>query len=121
MAALDRLRSAMVLLDWVAEAPDVHLLPHVERICEANGWRIARAEVVHDVLEVDVVVTARSRGELRASAFVVIGSFAEASTHVAFSGAERTSVDVVVTTGMPEGDGSFGPHGHVVRLSMRAA
>jgi len=118
---LDRLRSAMVLSDWVAEAPDVHLLPHVERMCEANGWPILRAGVADGVLEVEVSTTAQSRGELRAAAFVLIGSFAEASTHVVATSPGDSSVEVTVTTGMLEGDGGFAPHGHVVRLSLRAA
>jgi hypothetical protein len=118
---LDRLRAAMMLPDWVAEAPDVHLLPHVERMCEVNGWRILRADVADGVLEVDVTTAAQSRGELRAAAFVLIGSFAEASTHAVATSPDDSSVEVTVTTGMLEGDGAFAPHGHVVRLSLRAA
>jgi hypothetical protein len=118
---LDRLRAAMALPDWVAEDPDLHLLPHVERMCEANGWRILRAEVVNGVLEIDVATSAQSRGELRAAAFVLIGSFAENSTHVVATSPDDSSVEVTVTTGMLEGDGAFVPHGHVVRLSLRAA
>jgi hypothetical protein len=118
---LDRLRSAMVLNDWVAEAPDLHLLPHLERMCGEHGWRILRAYVADGVLEVDATTTARSRGELRAAAFALIGSFAEASTHVVASSRDDSSVELTVTTGMLEGDGAFAPHGHVVRLSIRAA
>jgi hypothetical protein len=121
MNDLERLRSAMVLPDWVAEAPDLHLLPHVERACEANGWRVLRADVTDGVLEVDVATAAQSRGELRAAAFVLIGSFAEAATHVVATSPDDSSVEVTVTTGMLEGDGAFAPHGHVVRLSLRAA
>jgi len=110
-----------VLPDWVAEAPDFHLLPHLERMCEEHGWRIARAGVADGVLEVDVTAAAQSRGELRAAAYVLIGSFAEASTHVVESIPDDSSVEVTVTTGMLEGDGAFAPHGHVVRLSLRAA
>jgi hypothetical protein len=118
---LDRLRSAMMLSDWVAEAPDVHLLPHLERMCEEHRWRILRADAADGVLEVDVTTAAQSRGQLRAAAFVLIGSFAEASTHVVATSPDDSSVEVTVTTGMLEGDGAFAPHGHVVRLSLRAA
>jgi len=90
-------------------------------MCAEHGWRILRAGVADGVLEIDVSTTARSRGELRAAAFVLIGSFAEASTHVAASSPDDSSVEVTVTTGMLEGDGAFAPHGHVVRLSVRAA
>ena len=118
---LDRLRAAMVLTDWVAEEPDLHLLPHVERACEENGWRIPRADVLDGVLDVDVATAAQSRGELRAAVFVLIGSFAEASTHAVATNPDDSSVEVTVTTGMLEGDSAFAPHGHVVRLSLRAA
>jgi len=118
---LDRLRSAMVLPDWVAEAPDVHLLPHVERMCDEHGWRIVRADAAAGVLEVDVTTAAQSRGELRAAAYALIGSFAEDSTHVIATSPDDSSVEVIVTTGMLEGDGAFAPHGHVVRLSLRTA
>ncbi len=118
--ALDRLRAAMLVPDWVAEEPELHLLPHVRRVCDEREWRIRRSEVVDDVLEVDVATNLRSRGELRAAAFVLIGSFAEASTHVVATSRDD-SVDVTVTTGMLEGDGAFAPHGHVVRLSLHAA
>jgi hypothetical protein len=111
----------MVLPDWVAEAPELHLLPHIERTCETNGWRVLRAEVADDVLEVEVSTTARSRGELRAAAFALIGSFAEAATHVNATSPDQTSVDVTVTTGILDGDSAFAPHGHVVRLWLRAA
>jgi len=118
---LDRLRSAMLLPHWVAEDPDLHVLPHVERMCEANGWRILRTDVAAGTLEIDVATAAQSRGELRAAAFVLIGSFAENSTHVVATSPDDSSVEVTVTTGMLEGDGPFEPHGHVVRLSLRAA
>ena len=118
---VDRLRAAMVLPDWVAEDPDLHLLPHVERACNENGWRILRADVVGGVLEVDVATAAQSRGELRAAAFVLVGSFAEASTHAVAENPDDSSAEVTVTTGMLEGDSAFAPHGHVVRLSLRAA
>jgi hypothetical protein len=90
-------------------------------MCQEHGWRILRADVADGVLEVDVVTAAQSRGELRAAAFVLIGSFAEASTHVVSTSPDDSWVEVTVTTGMLEGDGAFVPHGHVVRLSLRAA
>jgi len=118
---LDRLRDAMLVPDWVTEEPDLHLLPHVRRVCEERGWRLERAEVVDAVLEVDAVTPAGSASP-REAAFALIASFAEASTHVV----ERSpyvgrDVDLFVTTGMLEGDGSFAPHGHTVRVRVRRA
>jgi len=73
-------------------------------------------------LDVEVVATGASWRELREAAFGLVGSFAESSTHVGErSGDDRGSVELVVTTGMLEGDGAFAPHGHVVRIAVRAA
>jgi hypothetical protein len=33
-----RLLGALAEADWVAEDPDVHLLPHLRRACEAARW-----------------------------------------------------------------------------------
>ena len=117
---LDRLRAAMLEPDWVAEDPEHHLLPHVERACRERGWSVRRAEVVDAVLEVDVLVAEASLGARREVAFALIGTFAEASTHVVDFGSDR-DVELVVTTGMLPGDGAFAPHGHLVRLAVRSA
>jgi uncharacterized protein YihD (DUF1040 family) len=116
---LDRLRTAMLEPDWVAEEPDLHLLPHIRRLCDERSWTLARADVVEDVLEVEVVV-APAAVEPTEAAFTVLGTFAEASTHVVVQAAEAgKSVELLATTGMLEGDGAFAPHGHTVRIAVR--
>jgi hypothetical protein len=35
--ALDRLRGEMLEPDWVAEQPDLHLLPHIRRACDEHA------------------------------------------------------------------------------------
>ena len=115
---LDRLREAMLVADWVTEDADAHLLPHVRRVCEERGWRLERGEVVDDVLEVDAVTPAGS-AHPREAAFALIGSFAEASTHVVERSPDGRDVELFVTTGMLEGDGRFAPHGHTVRIRVR--
>jgi len=73
-------------------------------------------------LDVEVVAAGASWRELREAAFGLVGTFAESSTHVVErSGDDRGSVELLVTTGMLEGDGAFAPHGHVVRIAVRAA
>ena len=119
---LDRLRAAMLEPDWVAEEPDAHLLPHVRRLCEKRGWELTRADVADGVLEVDVVAPAATVRSPRQVAFSLLGTFAEASTHVV----ERSTdggkeVELFVTTGMLEGDGAFAPHGHTVQIYVRLA
>jgi hypothetical protein len=116
---LDRLRAAMLEPDWVAEDPEAHLLPHVRGLCAERGWMLTRAEVRDAVLEVDVSVPAATRRSLREAAFALLGTFAEASTHVVERADVATHVEVFATTGMLEGDGSFAPHGHTVRIHVR--
>jgi hypothetical protein len=117
---LDRLRAAMQEPDWVTEDPQVHLLPHMERMCAERGWTVTRAEVVDAVLEIDVAAPADSVRS-REAGFTLLATFAEASTHVV----ERSpdlgrDVELFVTTGMLEGDSGpgFAPHGHTVRIRV---
>jgi hypothetical protein len=116
---LDRLRAAMLEPDWVTEDPDAHLLPHVRRMCVERGWELTRADVADAVLEVEVSASATTVRTPREAAFALLGTFAEASTHVV----ERSpdvgkDVEIFVTTGMLEGDGEFAPHGHTVRIRV---
>ena len=117
---LDRLREAMLEPDWVSEDPDAHLVPHLQRVCDERGWKLQRAEIVDAVLEVDAL-TPEGSPRPREAAFALLGSFAEASTHIV----ERSldvgrDVELFVTTGMLEGDGQFAPHGHTVRIRVRS-
>ena len=119
---LDRLRAAMLETDWVTEDPEAHLLPHVERLAEERGWRIARAAVVDSILEVDVEVRDGTWRSLREAGFALVGTFAEASTHVVETRPDvGREVELLVTTGMLAGDGEFAPHGHLVRIAVRPA
>jgi hypothetical protein len=116
---LDRLRDAMLEPDWVTEDPEIHLLPHVRRVCIERGWDIARAGVADAVLQIDVSAPASTVRSPREAAFALLGSFAEASTHVVERSPDVAGeVELVVTTGMLEGDGVFAPHGHTVRIRV---
>ena len=119
---LDRLRAAMLEPDWVAEDPDVHLLPHARRLCAERGWELTRADVRNAVLEIDVSAPAGTVRSPREAAFALLGTFAEASTHVVERLADvGREVEVSATTGMLEGDegtGAFVPHGHTVRIRV---
>jgi hypothetical protein len=121
VADLDRLREAMLSSDWVAEDPDLHLLPHVRSLCDDEGWRVHRAAVGADgALELDVEVAAPSWGAMREAGYRIVGTFAEANTHVV-QHELNGGMELVVTTGMLEGDGPFAPHGHVVRVALARA
>ena len=118
---LDRLRSAMLEPDWVTEEPELHLLPHVQRVCDERGYVLERAAVVGDcVLEVDVAV-AGGRKEVREAGFELVGSFAESSTHIVERSRGADGSTLEITTGVLDGDSRFAPHGHVVRLAVRGS
>jgi hypothetical protein len=114
---LDRLRAAMLEPDWVAEEPEAHLLPHVRRLCAERGWSVERADVVDDVLEVEVAVPGARGGDLEIAGFALIGTFAESSTHVVHRRHDGAT-ELLLTTGVLEGDAVFAAHGHVVRLRL---
>ena len=103
--------------DWVAEEPELHLLPHIRRTCAEHGWNVARADVVDAVLEVEV--QAPGAQTPTAAAFTLLGSFAEPATHVATTTHDvGREIAVTITTGVLDGESAFAPHGHVVRLRV---
>ena len=114
----DALRAAMAEPDWVAEEPDLHLLPHVRRFCEASDvlslddWSIWDGVLVLDLS------SDRSGGERHAAVFALIGTFAEPATLVRQLRQDR---EYVVVTGVLEGDSVFGPHGHTVMVRVGGA
>ena len=110
----------MLEREWVAEEPELHLLPHIRRACAERGWTVRRAEVVDAVLEVDIAMLGGGARTPTEAAYQLIGTFAEPSTHIVETKRDvGRDVEVVVTTGVLEGDSDFAPHGHVVRLSVR--
>jgi hypothetical protein len=110
---------------WVAENPEAHLLPHIERACETLPLEIENASVGADgVFELRLrwAGEARHVGLIRAAVFALVGSFAEISTHVrqrritvSAIGEDTLLFDVV--TGILE-DSTFAPHGHTVRIAV---
>ncbi len=117
---LDRLRDAMLEPDWVTEEPEAHLLPHIQRLADDRGWSVTRSGVIDAVLVVEVDAPAASVRSPHEAAFALLGTFAEASTHVVETVADvGREVELLATTGMLAGDGHFAPHGHVVRITVR--
>ena len=112
----DALRAAMVEPDWVAEEPDMHLLPHVRRFCEASEvLRLDDWSIEDGVLVLDLTTATTSWGARREAVHALIGTFAEPATLVREL---RQDHDFVVVTGVLEGDSVFAPHGHTVRLRV---
>lgn len=113
-----RLIESMAAPDWVAEEPEAHLLPHIERACSAagsllrlDGWSIDDM----GVLEVRVALRAAAANQrsIRAAALALLGEVAEVRTFTIERSQDRI---FEMVTGVCEGDGEFAPHGHVVRL-----
>src|SRR5215472_814468 len=71
---------------WVAEQPELHLLPHVEGWCQRDS-RLALTGAHTDdtgayVLDFEWRDTTSSVGGARAAVFSLVGSFAESATYV---------------------------------------
>jgi hypothetical protein len=117
------LTDAMRRPTWVAEEPELHLLPHVERACASLPLELVDAVTDGDgtlELRLGWARTDVSLGEVRASVFALIGSFAEPATYVRQRvDGETLSFDVV--TGFVGSDTVFAPHGHTVRISVSNA
>jgi hypothetical protein len=116
-----RLVDVMESPDWVAEAPEHHLLPHIERACSApgaplrlDGWSVQDGGVLE--LQVTYVAGDPSPSTIRLAALAVLAEIAEARTFTI----ERGPVFEMVT-GVLDDDGEFAAHGHVVRLVVGEA
>ncbi len=109
---------------WVTEEPEAHLLPHLEAVCAATGsrWAVSSSAVEDGVFVVDLTWDGPwgTWDMIRADAFALLGPIAEHTTHVR----QRTFEDRVefeMATGTLTGETPFAPHGHLVRLRIRAA
>ncbi len=105
---------------WVAEEPEIHLVPHL-RGAEVAGLRLSGWHTAEDgVLEAVAEYRAgESRSALRRQAWALLGTIAEPAASVR----ERPDGDSVifeVVMGIPDG-GHFASHGHTVRLTLRPA
>jgi len=118
---VERLVDAMHEPDWVAEDPDAHLLPHLQRACRAPGSPFTLLGAGYDG---DVYVVglqwAGARTEphaMRRDVWTLLARIAEPSSHVR----EHTVDGVVrfdVTTGVLDGDSPFRAHGHMLSLRI---
>jgi hypothetical protein len=105
---------------WVAEEPEVHLVPHLLAAQQA-GLGVAETGVGDDgVLTVVVEPTGEAgRRGIRQQAWVLIGAVAETLSSVReYRDGDHVIFDVV--TGEPDG-GRFASHGHTMRLIVRLA
>lgn len=120
-----KLLDAMSAPGWVAEDPEVHLLPHVERFCGRPDSPLA-LESHETRADATFAVTLRWRGEPgpwrepRAAVFALLGEIAELAV-VAREHHDGTDLVLNVVTGMLAGDTAFAPHGHTLRLTVMGA
>jgi hypothetical protein len=118
VAGAEELVDAMRRPNWVAEEPELHLLPHLQRSCESLPLELVGAQISEDgSYDVELRWTGETDriGEVRAAVFALVGGFAEVYTYVR----QRRDADAVVfevVTGILGDESSFSPHGHAVRL-----
>jgi hypothetical protein len=118
---------AMRHSSWVAEDPEAHLLPHIERACRTLPLEIEDVRVSEEgSFDLRLRSTERGHGvgQVRAAVFALVGSFAEGATYVrqrrptTAENGEMLLYEIV--TGMLD-DGAFTPHGHTVRITVLPA
>jgi hypothetical protein len=103
---------------WVAEEPEVHLVPHL-RDADIPGLQLAECQTGQDgALAVRATYAPdTSRHDLRQSAWALLGSIAEPAASVR-EHVDGEAVMFEVVTGIPDGAGPFASHGHSVRLTL---
>ncbi len=129
------LLDAMGAENWVAEDPEAHLLPHLERACADGrlGLELLGARF-EDAAEFEVELSwtgdPRDSRAARAAVFALVGSIAESATYVRQRRDSGGDVDAgrpgeelrfEVATGMLAPDTEFATHGHVLILRLRSA
>ncbi len=123
---IDELRRHAERARWIAEQPEIHLWPHLERAIRADGSGWVGAEHSVDADErfvVDLVHKGLSgdgaRGMLQAEVVALVGHVIESATFIEIE--ERTAggplvVDVV--TGVLDDQSPFKAHGHTIRFRV---
>jgi hypothetical protein len=108
---------------WVAEEPEVHLVPHL-RSASVPGLTVLTCRAGEDgVLHVAAEHTPGDhRRDIRRRAWALLGHIAETLASVHEHAAED-AVMLDVITGGPGGGGAaqFATHGHTIRLTLRPA
>ena len=118
--------AAMRRPNWVAEEPELHLLPHLERACEELPLRIVEARAMDDgSYDVQLAWTGDEPGvgAIRASIFSLLGGIAEPASYIRQRRTESSdgrgaALIFEVVTGIVD-DAPFKPHGHTLRLRVR--
>jgi hypothetical protein len=125
-ARIHELRGHAQRAGWIAEQPEIHLWPHLERAIRADGSAWVRAghsidadgcfvvDLVHEEMSGD-----RVRAALLADVLALLGLVVESATFVEV--AERHIDDelvVDVVTGVLDDQSPFKAHGHTIRFRV---
>jgi hypothetical protein len=121
-APVRRLLEAMDQPDWVAEEPELHVLPHLLAMLSRpdSPLRLLGTRTDVDgtfVVDLEWTGPAPSRREQRRAIFALVGTIAEAATTV-HEQAREDGATFQVVTGLLEGDGPFTSHGHTLLLRV---
>ena len=113
---------------WVAEEPELHLLPHIEAWCQQDPRLVLTSAHTDSadayVLDFEWHGATGSVGAARAAAFSLIGSFAESATYVrqrrvaSDGNGTELRLQFEVGTGELAPDARFEPHGHVALINV---
>jgi len=119
--------AAMGQPNWVAEEPELHLLPHLEHACESLPFEIVAARTSDDgsyVVQLRWTREDAGVGVISASIFTLLGEMAEPSSYIRQRQTHSTPgspavLSFEVVTGIVD-DVPFKPHGHTLRLEVVA-
>jgi hypothetical protein len=110
---------------WVAEEPELHLLPHLEAASVDGPLRIRTAATTADgTFEVELEWAAAAeptRRAVRSALFALVGTIAETVTVLHEPPGKRGRVVEILTGSGGGPDGAFARHGHTVRLHVLTA
>lgn len=110
--------TAMRRPNWVAEEPEVHLLPHLQQACESLPLEILDARTVDDgSYDIRLRWTGEETGVgvIRAAIFSLLGGIAEPSSYIRQRRTDSLTFEVI--TGIVD-EVPFKPHGHTLRLTV---
>jgi hypothetical protein len=125
VSEVEELVDAMTQSGWVAEEPELHLLPHLDRACESLPFELIGTTTSDDgVFRVSLRWSGpESVGAMRAAVFELVGSFAEHASFVRQlpRDEDTETLGFEVVTGILDGDGPFKGHGHTVAITVALA
>jgi hypothetical protein len=104
--------------DWVAEDPEAHLLPHLQRWCEREecALSIEQASSVDGTFEITLLPrTSLSPADTRREVFALLGTIAEGASFI-HEQEHASGTSFEVTSGMLDDQTPFRSHGHTIRV-----